>query len=466
MRYLLSIILLLFVWFQWTYSSVNMSCGNEYEPVCGIFNDKSKTFKNYCEIKLLNSYKIYDWKCRNKEDLNNPYMWKVDRFINKVSKIWDNIPRDKYINMLGLLETQLDDIYIKKVFRNRSSDEYILNVIRYFKERLAITYLEKRDDNSEFAKIDYSYFDVINKWLASDIKSLWIQKFVWWLWRNLKEYFHVRFQLEMVLLSEYAVNKEDEDILDATVKSIEYSFKYQKNDWSFELVIPSNIHNKLSKWDLESWTAFFLSALSTTLNILHSSEWYSSHHDYVEKIEWYAQKFQLSLDYLKSKKILLGEYDKETPNRLLFDANAYYWMWDILWDDEAKDIGLTFMNNALDFQHKDGYYIEKDWYDSSYQAVWLVQWYILLPKLNNFYDVYRLRKSLLKWTLWLQTRIKSTWEVSTEWNSRVYDWGESFLWKKKQVDAKWVYSSFIYAYLYTWNIEYLETAKKVLEFYR
>lgn len=53
--------------------------------------------------------------------------------------------------------------------------------------------------------------------------------------RNRNGYFHVRFQMGMLHLSDYAIKARSTNALKMLLKSISYSFSYQNQDGDFQL---------------------------------------------------------------------------------------------------------------------------------------------------------------------------------------------------------------------------------------
>ncbi len=286
--------------------------------------------------------------------------------------------------------------------------------------------------------------------------------------RNKPGYFHVRFQMGISPLADFAVDAQNSTALEMVVRAIEYSFKYQKPDGDFQLEIPSELINTgtVTAGDRISGIAFFYSALGSGLLALHENPGYQAQLAAKARIENLVPKYQLSLNYLKSNALILKQIDADAPNRLFFDALAFYAMGKYLNDEEAMKTGLDFVNLALAKKEPEGYFMEGSGYDSSYQGVGIAIGFRLLsimksddPMRQVLYD------NLACATRWEMSRIKPTGEISAEGNSRVFAGGETFLGKEKQV----AYSSVLVAlwnmYNYSGKEEYNEAANKVLAFY-
>jgi hypothetical protein len=185
-----------------------------------------------------------------------------------------------------------------------------------------------------------------------------------------------------------------------------------------------------------------------------------------KRIESLIPAYQLSLKFLKSKQALLKQIDAEAPNRLFFDALAFYAMGKYLNDNESMQIGLAFTALAMAKKQPGGYFTEGSGYDSSYQGVGLATGFRLLSVLNPDEPIRQgLYDCLACGTNWETSRILPTGEITTTGNSRVYSGGETFLGQEKQV----AYSSVIIAlwnmYYYSGKEEYNNLAEGVLDFY-
>ena len=287
--------------------------------------------------------------------------------------------------------------------------------------------------------------------------------------RNKTAYFHVRFQMGISPLADYAVDAQNSTALEMVVRAIEYSFKYQLSDGDFQLVIPPDLINTsvATEGDKVSGIAFFYSALGAGLLALQENSGYQAQLASKQRVEILIPKYQLSLNYLKSKVTLLKQIDADAPNRLFFDALAFYSMGKYLNDKDAMTTGIDFANQSLAKKQPEGYFLEGSGYDSSYQGVGIAIGFRLLSVLKNDEPIRQnLYNNLACATRWEMTRIKTSGEISTEGNSRVYAGGETFLGKEKQV----AYSSVIIAlwnmYYYSGKEEYNDFANKVLAFYQ
>lgn len=274
--------------------------------------------------------------------------------------------------------------------------------------------------------------------------------------RNATGYVHVRFQSDVLSLAIYSVLYRDVKALDAYEKALKYSFARQKSNGDFTSGVDA------TEKTIVSGDAFFLSYLANSLFVLKDSDWSVAQDIYKKEMYAFKPRIKLALDYLKTKKQLLEDYDSSTVNRLFFDANAFFTTGLLLGDEEAKNTGAPFSNNAIQKQASTGYFLENGGYDSSYNSVSLVQGYFLLDKFSKAkIDSGSLEAALIKGTCWQATRIMASGEISTEGNSRVYPGGETYFDKDKVVDPRDSYSAFLFANSLTSDRRFLDLSNKI-----
>jgi len=186
--------------------------------------------------------------------------------------------------------------------------------------------------------------------------------------RNKEAYFHVRFQIGIAAVADYAVFSENLEVLELTFKAIEYSFDYQLEEGDFELQIPENLEGStLNPQDLASGTAFFLSSLGLALNTLDQSNWFNSSGliAYHQRLELLKPKIQLAADWLLTQESILEVADQNAPNRLFYDALAFYSLGKWLEDENLKEVGLEFAQMAINKKEPEGYFLEGDGWDGT-----------------------------------------------------------------------------------------------------
>jgi hypothetical protein len=287
--------------------------------------------------------------------------------------------------------------------------------------------------------------------------------------RNRNGYFHVRFQIGLSYIADYAIYSQQNTLLENTIKAIEYSFQYQNPNGNFQLIVPSGLPGPPPTLvDSASGVAFFLSSLGMTLNTLEQSNWYNSSNQsfYKNRIESLRPKIQSALNWLMANNTVLKIGDQNAPNRLFCDAVAFYSIGKFLNNSDAKRIGLEFAQLAIDTKKTNGYFDERNGWDSSYQGVSICLGFNFLSLLD---DTERIKPSL--WdclscaTDWQKSRILTTGEISTEKNTRVYVGGEVFLGQEKTVDWIDTMLAFYMMSYYSNDSSYYTLAQKVLSYY-
>lgn len=284
--------------------------------------------------------------------------------------------------------------------------------------------------------------------------------------RNREGYFHVRFQMDIGYLAAYAIAFKSDAALAHFALAAEYAFQHQLPNGDFALAIPQALENlgAPTEGDLASGTAFFLSALGSSLVALQQSGWF---HDRVpdeltQRIAHLRPGFQQAVDHLKTKKDVLLAYDALAPNRLLFDAVAFYAMGSYLGDQDAQRIGLDFAERAVAQQHPDGYFIEGGGFDSSYNGVALRLGFVqlaLMPADDALAQ--KLQQALARAVHWQTTRVLSSGEISAEGNTRVYPGGEDFLGEEKQMAWVETLISFYFASVLSEQSSFVELAERI-----
>jgi hypothetical protein len=255
---------------------------------------------------------------------------------------------------------------------------------------------------------------------------------------NKSGYFSVRFQMAVSSLADYAIGSEDAAAFEATIKAIEYSFQYQLANGDFQIVVPMGSPSPTNV-DIASTNAFFLSSLGVSLLAFQESSFYNNplNVSFKNRIEILRPKIAESLDWLIGNQTLLKDYDSNTPNRLFFDAIAFYSLGKWLNNGTGKSIGLDFAQLAVTKKSSKGYFLEDGGWDSSYQGVSLTNGFKLLSILDTNETIKQpLWDCLSCGTNWQVSRILSTGEISTKGNTRVYPGGEQFLGMEKKMAWK------------------------------
>jgi hypothetical protein len=288
--------------------------------------------------------------------------------------------------------------------------------------------------------------------------------------RNKNGYFHVRFQMDVGYLATHAITFQSEVTLEYFLRAVEYSFARQLPAGDFELVIPQELESlgPPTEVDLVSGIAFFMSAVGPALVSLQQSTWFELRNNPAtnQQLAHLQPKFIAALNFLKIKKELLQRYDADAPNRLLFDAVAFYSMGIYLNDVEAKAIGLDFAQRAMNLQAEAGYFIEGGGFDSSYNGVALRLGFSLLALLPPDDAMAKeLAQCLACAVQWQVGRIDNDGEISLDGNTRVYPGGEEFLGDEKQIAWVDTVVSLYFAFALSRDETFSKAAKAVEGFY-
>ena len=289
--------------------------------------------------------------------------------------------------------------------------------------------------------------------------------------RNQVAYFHVRFQTGISPLADYAVGRENLTALDQVVRATEYSFAHQRPAGDFTLVIPSNMATQPppTAADLASGVAFFLASAGPALLALDESDWYrnaAATAPHRARVAALRPAVQRAAAWLVQQRGILAAYDSLAPNRLYFDAVAYYSLGRYLNDEPTRQVGLRFARQAMRTQHGRGYYQEGSGYDSSYQGVGLAVGFRLLTLLPATEPLRTdLWNSLSCGTDWQASRVLASGEISTQGNTRVYPGGEAFLGAEKKVAWTSTMLACWDMYYFTGLDQYRELANRLIAHY-
>ncbi|WP_422360079.1 hypothetical protein [Reichenbachiella sp.] len=290
--------------------------------------------------------------------------------------------------------------------------------------------------------------------------------------RNKNGYAHARFQLAATHLANYAVHFESEEALSEWVKSINYSFLYQTEAGDFEFIAPPDApaDRQPLPADLASGSFFFAYGLGISLHAFESSEWYQGlpdDHASKQTIEGLQTNIESLLTYLKSNLELIQEYDRASPNRLLFDGLAFYTLGAYLEDANAQQTGLGLAGHAMTLREQTaGYFIEAQGWDSSYNGVALKLGFELYALLGSGVELHNVLNDGLSCSAdWQFSRVLESGEISTEGNTRVYPGGESLGGREKKVDVEKTVYAFYYMAALTNDQSYAELSQQVLEYY-
>ena len=288
---------------------------------------------------------------------------------------------------------------------------------------------------------------------------------------NQAAYFHVRFQLGIGPLADYAVARNSLPVLDQAIRATEYSFAHQRPAGDFDLVIPANLANQPppTAADLTSGVAFFLASAGPALLAFDESNWCRNDPATAApraRLAALRPGVQRAATWLLRQQAVLAAYDSLAPNRLFFDAVAYYSLGRYLGDGAAQQAGLRFARKAIARQQGRGFYEEGGGYDSSYQGVGLALGFrllTLLPAAEPLRD--ELWNSLSCGTNWQASRVLASGQISTQGNTRVYPGGESFLGTEKKVAWTSTMLACWNMYYFSGQARYRELANRLIAYY-
>jgi hypothetical protein len=287
--------------------------------------------------------------------------------------------------------------------------------------------------------------------------------------RNKDGYFHVRFQMGISAQADWAIYNEDIQALEYSIKAIEYSFQHQTPVGDFQLMVPAELAGQLpTEADLASGVSFFLSSLGLALNAFDQSSWYNSSSiiSYKSRIEALRPNIENAALWLLTKSDILEIADANAPNRLFYNALAFYSLGKWLGNDALKSAGISFASVAVEKKHPNGYFMEGEGWDSSYQGVGINVGFNLYTILADSEPLKPILWDCLSCaTNWQRSRILPSGEISTDCNTRVFPGGEEFLGVVKQVD--WIDTMigfFMMSYLSN-DASYFVKAEAVKSFY-
>ncbi|MEM9018138.1 MAG: hypothetical protein AAGC68_14075 [Verrucomicrobiota bacterium] len=285
--------------------------------------------------------------------------------------------------------------------------------------------------------------------------------------RNRKGYFHVRFQMGVHRLANYALAEKDPRGIDHFLNAMEYSLSHQQPDGRFSFVIPQELDSEKGPSDADraSGVAFFLSSAGTGIDALMTSSWFQETPEFQpfrDRCERIVQRLEPTIAALLEDEPFLRKADLHAPNRLLFDAAAFLSLGKAMKNDEATAAGERFLDLASELIHEDGFFIERGGSDTSYNGVAAAT----ALRIGLLLDSSSWVQIGLDAVSWQTTRISTEGEISTEGNTRVRPGGESFLGREKDVDVGHTIEALSFASCLSENPALTTLAKRVLGFYQ
>ncbi len=205
--------------------------------------------------------------------------------------------------------------------------------------------------------------------------------------------------------------------------------------------------------------AFWLCELCRSLLVVQQSPLAK---DYQDRIANLLPKLRKAADWLATQQAALIKADGDTPNRLLFSAEAFGFAGILLQDEKLVAAGKDFLNRSLKlYRDEDGVFLEHGGGDSSYQAVNLLR----LQEIVIHFPDPKLEAAIRQGMKWELARIAADGTVSTEGNTRVRPGGEKFMGTEKQVNVGEITLALLYFHLRTGDAEALAAAQRVRSHY-
>jgi hypothetical protein len=225
---------------------------------------------------------------------------------------------------------------------------------------------------------------------------------------NARGYEHAAQQRTVVWLAMRAVIERDSLAMDKVVTALEYGFRWQTPQGNFENT------RGVSAVTAVGADAFFLQAYCRIHDLIMNSQYARN---YGDRLAAMNQKLGPAVDWLKRNRKELLRQDRNATNRLFFDALALGLCGQIIGDSEATALGVQFAERGLANQRGDGTFNEHGGFDSSYQAVSILNIAGLVQNMDSAPRA-ELMQSLAQAAAWLKTRIAEDGSVITKGNER------------------------------------------------
>ena len=268
---------------------------------------------------------------------------------------------------------------------------------------------------------------------------------------NRSGYINVGFQYHTFDFLPHAILKKDVRYLEASFLVAEYALARQLSDGGFQY---GESNGTLKTGSVESPAAAASSAtlffydLGHSLLVLRDDSWFTTSDEcarYRVRLEAIRKRVGKSLDWLYGKRALLAT-DKAASNRTLAHALAFYFMGRALGHSDAQLAGRQIFQHALGNMTADGVFPEGGGFDSSYQAVNVLECAWMYHNLDPSDS--ELRKSI--WTAMQRgverenASILPTGEVATVGNSRISAKGERYFGHQKSINSKQILAALGY----------------------
>jgi hypothetical protein len=255
--------------------------------------------------------------------------------------------------------------------------------------------------------------------------------------RNRGQWLHVALQRGAMLPLAVAAARGDRERAEAAWRAVDAAFSRQLPSGSFRM---GSLEGRApTRGDDLSGTSFWIGELCHALLVVQACP---LGNDFADRIQALMPKIRRAAAWLHQGKAELEQYDRQTANRLGFDAQAFGLAGVVLADPALRETGDHFLRLALALQRPDGVLLEKGGGDSSYQAVSLLRLQVYACYLPSP----ELEAAIARGVRWELGRVKDTGEVDVSDNTRVRPGGERFLGAEKAVS----YSEVALSLLYYW----------------
>ncbi|GLQ18118.1 hypothetical protein [Maritalea porphyrae] len=218
---------------------------------------------------------------------------------------------------------------------------------------------------------------------------------------------------------------------------------------------------KLKRQDLASAAAFYLGDACLAIAALRE-EPKQAQMVGLDSLADLEGKLVRAANWLLSEQHILLVADKKAPNRLLFDALAFYSCGKLADDKDMQAAAVKFVSNAIELLRPDGSFEEGGGTDTSYQAVAVRVGFDLI---SAGYDPERLAAEMEIAVDWLIRLIDRSGRLNSSQNSRTCGGDESFIGQPKNVAITEVFRAVLAAGVYTNDEVKVEKAKLLAAYY-
>ncbi len=256
---------------------------------------------------------------------------------------------------------------------------------------------------------------------------------------NKPTYIQAGLQNESAWIVPDALVRKDTSELDKALRIIEYTFKHENPDGSFEFHVGTSgtADTALSR---AGEVAFFYADLGQTLSLVRESSWFQHGSQTAalrRRVDALRPSAQRGLDWLITQAPVLAT-DQAAVNRTLNYGLAYYLVGKSLGRRGAMAVGVSFLKDALNRQQADGTFPEAGAFDSSYQGVSLYLAQIFYLELQPAQVALRRRlwRAIGTGVVRENAAIGIAGGVSTAGNTRIASNGERLFGEVKRIDGR------------------------------